>query len=153
MRAIKLTVFMGLIFLIGFNSCRNSENKQLGDPAMIIEAGYLCGWGGGTDSLVITKDEIRYLFFIPRLSAKPQIQKKRSVSPQEWTQIIDSFNPDEFSKLAYNSCNVCFDGCDEWISVHHNLNTHKITFTKGLKIENISQLQLKLSALRAEFNP
>ena len=93
------------------------------------------------------------MFYTPRLSQKPQILKSRSVPETEWNEIVNSFKVAEFEKLNYNTCNVCFDGCDEWIVVQNGQSSHKITFGKGNKIDTISQLQLKISALRTEFNP
>ena len=151
---LKFSIIILCFFISGlFDSCRRVERDQLTNQQVIIQAGFVCGWGSATDSLIITKTEIRYAYYVPRLSSKPQIQKKRGVPEIEWTQIRNSFNADEFIKLNYNSCNVCFDGCDEWVSVLNDLSFHKITYPKGLKIDTISQLQLKLAALRAEFNP
>ena len=142
-----------IFFAILCCSCKNEIHNQINNSILFIQSGSVCGRGSGTDSLKITKSEILYSYYIPRLSDKPQILKKRGISKEEWNQIINCFNPIEFSKLNFNSCNVCFDGCDEWILILNELNLHKITFAKGMKIDNLSQLQLKLSALRAEFNP
>lgn len=144
---------MCFLLAVLFSSCQTVEKEQLSNPSITIQAGFNCGWGSGTDSLILTRNEIRYVYYVPRLSANPQVQKKRGVPEIEWTQIINSIKADEFAKLSYNSCNVCFDGCDEWISVRNDLNFHKITYPKGLKIDTISELQLKIAALRAEFNP
>ena len=134
------------------NACNQDGENPANNSGLVIQAGYICGWGSGTDSIQITKTAVRYVYYIPRKSQQPQIVKTRTVSESEWTEIINSINLEEFTKLNYNTCNVCFDGCDEWIQIHNDQTDHKITFGKGLKIDAINQLQEKLSRLRAEFN-
>jgi hypothetical protein len=60
---------------------------------------------------------------------------------------------DDFIKLNYNSCNICIDGCDEWIYMQNEESSHKITFGPGFKNDSINKLQTKLKQLRTEFNP
>ena len=150
----KLLLFE-LLFILAIlcDGCDLVERNLPANSDLIIQNGYVCGWGAGTDSLIITKNEIRYMFYTPRLSLEPQILKSRSIPETEWNEIVHSFKVTEFEKLNNNTCNVCFDGCDEWIAVQNGQSSHKITFGKGMKIDTISQLQLKISALRTEFNP
>jgi hypothetical protein len=65
---------------------------------------------------------------------------------------LNDVNLNDFLKLDYHSCNVCVDGCDEWISLKNSKISHLITFGKGTEIDKISKLQDKLAELRAEFN-
>jgi hypothetical protein len=146
----RLLYFTLVILLI---SCKTEDKIQSINTNLLIKAGYVCGWGSGTDSLKISKTGISYSFYIPSQSAKPQIMKSRSISDAEWSEILKCVRLDEFTRLNYNTCNVCFDGCDEWISMQSDQNFHKITFNKGLKIDTIGQLQLKIASLRSEFNP
>jgi hypothetical protein len=100
---------------------------------------------------VITKETIKYVYFIPAISKEPVINKSRAVSETEWTEIQNDFNLDDFVKLNYQSCNICLDGCDEWISIKKNQISHEIRFAKGLNINTISKLQERLARLRIEF--
>lgn len=143
----SLILFSGILL----KGCMEEENGPDMNADLVIQAGYVCGWGSGTDSIKITKQSISYLFYIPRKSPVPQISKSRSVSEGEWTEIVNSINMDQFLKLKYNSCNVCFDGCDEWILVKNEKLNHKITFGKGIQIDTIRTLQKKLVQLRTEF--
>ena len=128
------------------------DEKENGEKEFILRAGFACGWGSGADSLTITHQTISYQYFIPRISQKPQFSKSRAITAKEWEMITESFNFDQFILLKYNTCNICFDGCDEWIDIQKNKVEYKITFTKGLKIDSISGLQAALSQLRSEFN-
>ncbi len=141
-----------LIVIIQFDSCKSEKADFTNNSSLIIQTGFVCGWGAGTDSLRITGTTIRYVYYIPQNSPIPQILKTRSVTVKEWEEIQNCVQYDLFTKLNYNSCNVCFDGCDEWLQIQNENLTHKITFGKGMKIDTISKLQLKITALRAEFS-
>jgi len=119
---------------------------------LIIKAGFMCGWGSGEDSLEISQSTIKYVYYIPSQSRVPIINKTRSVSVSEWTEILDIVNLEEFLRLNYQSCNICVDGCDEWISIQDDNLSHNIRFGKGFQIDTISRLQTKLAELRAELS-
>lgn len=147
------TVAFLIFFPIGFISCRKADNIPIpnDDSSLKINAGFYCGWGAGADSLYISKSSIKYLYFVPSESMQPKINKSRSVSDTEWVSILNSVNLDDFLKLNYNSCNICVDGCDEWISIHTDHTFHQIRFTMGLRIDTIVKLQNKIAQLRSEF--
>jgi hypothetical protein len=150
--SIKILMFLAVLTLaILHNSCTIEGESQTNNSDLVIQAGSVCGWGAGTDSIKITKQRISYLFYIPRKSTVPQISKSRSVTESEWKEITSCIDRNQFLKLKYNSCNVCFDGCDEWISIKDEKLDHKITFGKGIQIDTISSLQKKLVQLRTEF--
>jgi hypothetical protein len=142
-----LTLTVLLLF-----GCYNSELKQTNGSDLVIKAGFVCGWGSGADSIVISGKGINYCYYIPAKSSRPQISRTRSVSRDEWIQIEDAVNMAGFTRLQYQSCNVCVDGCDEWIFIQKGDSLHKITFGKGRKIDSISSLQAKLAQIRAEFS-
>ncbi len=126
--------------------------KAINSSNLIIKAGYTCGWGAGTDTIEISKTAIRYVYYIPKKSEFPQIIDTKTVPDSEWTEILKCVNIEDFVKLNYQTCNVCVDGCDEWISVQEGSIYHKITFDKGLTIDSIGKLQNIISQLRTEFN-
>ncbi len=143
-----------ILFFVFLPGCKKSENNSILKDAssLIINAGFECGWGTGSDSLIITRSAIKYLYFVPAVSMVPTIKKSRNVSDNEWEDILNAINPNDFQKLDFNSCNICVDGCDEWISVKTDHFSHQIRFAAGLKIESITKLQDILAQLRSEFN-
>lgn len=133
-------------------NCKKTDSDQTVNSNLVIKAGYICGWGSGEDSIEISKTLIKYVYYVPSKSQQPQIRKTRTVSSTEWTEISNDVNMDNFIKLNYQTCNVCIDGCDEWIFIQKNNLSHGIRFSKGATIDTISKLQIKLSQLRTEFN-
>jgi hypothetical protein len=152
----KTSSFILIALFLFFAACKKpivlTESDKTTDSGLLIKAGFVCGWGSGTDSLEISRTIIRYDYYVPSRSDRPIIHKSRSVSDNEWKQIVNDINIDDFFQLNYQSCNVCFDGCDEWIFMQNGKLSHIITFAKGLEIDTISKLQNKLAELRREFN-
>ena len=152
----KTSFLVILIVFLTLLSCRKpvvtNDFQQSSNSNIVIKAGFTCGWGSGDESIEISKTSIKYIYSVPAKSQQPLINKTRSVPNSEWTEILKDVNIDTFFKLNYLTCNVCFDGCDEWIIITRNNISHEIRFTKGFKIESISKIQNKLSQLRDEFN-
>lgn len=140
------------IVAILLTGCEESETNNRDNSKLVIKAGSICGWGSGTDTIEISHKSVKYVSYIPRLSNQPQVSKIRTLDNDEWSEILSVVNFDDFAKLNYNTCNVCFDGCDEWILLKNDNTSHKITYTKGEKIDTITKLQVKLAQLRTEFN-
>jgi hypothetical protein len=149
MRPLPFVILLAAVLLF---SCDKNELNQPNSSNLVIKAGFICGWGSGSDSIEISQYSIKYVYYVPAKSEQAQINKTRSVSNSEWIEILSDVNMDDFIKLNYQSCNICFDGCDEWIFIQNESLSHKITFGYGQKIDSISKLQTKLTQLRTEFN-
>jgi sarcosine oxidase delta subunit len=148
-KTLKLASLAILTLLLIFQSCIKYQTVSKSD--LTIDAGFVCGWGSGMDSIKISRNSITYRYWVPATSSDPIINKTRAVSEIEWEEILSYVNLSEFLNLDYHSCNVCVDGCDEWISIQNDNISHKITYDKGLEIKAISSLQAKLASIRAEF--
>jgi hypothetical protein len=146
-----------LLLIILFSFCLMTCNKTEDiptlkeDTSLVIKAGFACGWGSGEDSLIISSTMIKYVYSVPAQSQIPVINKARNTTTTEWNNILNSINFNNFLNLNYNTCNICVDGCDEWISIKNNSISHQIRFGLGFKIDSIKTLQDILSQLRSEF--
>ena len=141
--------------LVCLGGCEKQENKSninKDESALKIRAGYMCGWGAGEDSLYISNTVIKYVYSVPAQSRLPKINKTRTTTEAEWAKILKSLDLNNFVKLKYNSCNICVDGCDEWIKIQDDQISHQIRFGLGSKIDSISDLQTILAQYRSEFN-
>lgn len=145
-----LLIILFSFFLIG---CSKTENNPTikENNSLIIKAGFMCGWGSGEDSLIISNTTIKYVYSVPAKSQIPEINKSRQTTTTEWNNILNSINFSNFLNLNYNSCNICVDGCDEWIFIKNNSISHQIRFGLGYKIDSIKPLQDILAQLRSEF--
>ena len=126
--------------------------KKYDEPIdIVIKTGQECGWCGGMDSLTITKLNSSYAFDSPC----PEIEdKKRNAKTDstEWNELLATLDWDEFNQVQVETCAVCTDGCDTWISVEKNHQTHRIRFTEySTEIEPIRPFVEKLDSLIEEF--
>jgi len=152
---VKKLIPVVFLMLVCFGGCEKKENKSninIEESPLKIRAGFMCGWGAGEDSLYISNTVIRYVYFVPAQSRLPKINKTRTTTDAEWANILNSLDLNNFVKLDYNSCNICFDGCDEWIKIQDDQISHQIRFGMGSKIDSISDLQTILAQYRSEFN-
>jgi hypothetical protein len=144
-----------LIILLSFfliTCIKKEDNPTIKEnSSLVIKAGFMCGWGSGQDSLIISDLIIKYVYSVPANSQIPEINKTRRTTATEWNNILYSINLNNFLNLNYNSCNICVDGCDEWISIKNDSISHQIRFGLGFKIDSIKPLQDILSQLRSEF--
>ena len=146
----KSTLILVLPVFFIFSNCKKSDLSPESD--YIIKAGFACGWGSGEDSVLISRTSIRYVYYVPAKSPDPVINRTRAVSDSEWKEILNDFNLQGFIKLNYQSCGICVDGCDEWISLKDDNLSHAIRFPMGFKIDSMSKFQNRLSQIRAEFS-
>jgi len=140
-----------LLCLVGM-SCDDDDDKDDDEPIdIVIKTGRECGWCAGLDSLTISKLNSSYAFGASCLGTE---DKKRNAKTNsiEWNELLATLDWDEFNKVQVNTCAVCTDGCDTWISVEKNHQTHLIRFTEySTEIEPIRPFVEKLEALIEEF--
>jgi hypothetical protein len=149
----KISKFIIILLTICLISCNKPDNISLNkdNSSLVIKAGFMCGWGSGEDSLIISSTTIKYVYSVPAKSHVPEINQTRPTTTRDWKNITDAININNFLKLNYNTCNICVDGCDEWISIINDSVSHQVRFGLGFKIDSIKPLQDLLTQFRSEF--
>ncbi len=134
-----------LLFLFG-TSCEDDDRAEI-----VIKTGRDCGWCVGSDSLVITMFSSNYKFRSP-CGEPADKEKYTKTNRADWTELLVALNWDDFKKVNVNTCALCADGCDTWIYIENNHETHQIRFTdNSQEIEPIRSFVEKLNALNEEF--
>jgi len=134
-----------LLCLFG-TACEDDDSVEV-----VIKTGRECGWCGGNDSLVITKFASSYKFRSP-CDQPPDKDKNGKTNRAEWNELLAALKWDDFKNVNVNTCALCVDGCDTWIYIENNQETHQIRFTDGSpEIEPIRTFVEKLKALHEEF--
>ncbi len=146
-------VALGLLLVLTITSAckKEKEDTSKNNNDLIISYGTICGWCALDDSMSITGSNVYYRYNtqcneIDYIKNSPTLKS-------DWDELIKLLNYEEFKKINVNSCDVCFDGCDTWISIKKDSITHKIRFGYGdsLKIENIKPFIHKLDSLRVKM--
>lgn len=152
----KIYIF-SLLVLVCLSCERLSDDEHCYiDPSqydLIIKSGRLCGWCGGQDSLIVTYDQTNYGWNDP--CGDNDIFISEPTDSILFTELIDVLNFDAFRAINVNSCNVCADGCDDWIEITMDENTHYIQYgySDSSLVKPIKPLIDKLTSLRSVYNP
>lgn len=121
----KNIIFILSILTFLFTSCQKDDN-EINNDQLIIEMGSICGWCAPGDVLVMTKSKTKYQFITPCDENDYTIDITTSLN--EWDELIELLDHDNFSMVNINTCNYCADGCDNWIVITDENYSHKIRY-------------------------
>lgn len=143
--------FFVLILLC--SSCTDKTFDDSSKSDLIIKTGTVCGWCTVNDTLTINGNDIRYVNYTKCSSASPSVNKTGRLETSELEDLLAKLDVPEFKKLDLNSCNVCFDGCDDWVTWSNGADTHTIRFAKNdPKLKNIQAFVDELNRIKAKFS-
>ncbi len=142
----------GFFVLAAFISCNKASlgNKSAEDIEFAM--GRQCGWCAGSDSLHISSVNTDYQYTAP--CDESDFKKTAATASVNWNALISLLEYETFSKINVNSCDVCFDGCDTWISVKKGDEYHRIQFgaSDSAKIQQILPLIKKLTEIKKQYS-
>lgn len=147
----KKILITGLIIFIltGFVGCEENEIPE--QENIKIEFGSVCGWCAGEEFISVTNSGIEYIRSIPCGEEKGITKKEKEINPEEWDEILSSFDYSLFSTLNYNSCNVCVDGCDEIIKITKDDILHEIRYSYPDEVNETKDLRQLLNKIMEEM--
>lgn len=120
--SMKVFLVASMLFLLWAISC-DKDNETSG---LTIVEGSVCGWCGGSDSVIITEYRINYR----RMHSCDHhaYSKVCHIEKSEWDKLTASLDFDKFENIHLNTCNFCVDGCDQWITIRNGSYYHRIRF-------------------------
>jgi hypothetical protein len=129
----------------------NLKDEGLEENGLIIKMSGSCGWCGGYDSLKISESAIYYAFNDPCGDADSS--NNWVTNKDDWNELIGLLDLLEFKKVNVNTCYVCVDGCDTWISVKSEYFFHEIRFGDydSLTVQPIQPFIDKLYDIRSHL--
>jgi hypothetical protein len=134
-----------LILLTGL-SCEDDGNYN----QLVIKTGKACGWCAGADSLVMTRSHLSYDFAACDESKNKNIDE--ATNRDQWNEVLSSLDWNAFKAVNINTCALCADGCDTWIVVENNKESHQIRFTENSpEIEPVRTFVEKVRALHERY--
>jgi hypothetical protein len=138
-----------IFILTGFIGCEENEIPE--QENIKIEFGSVCGWCAGEEFISVTNSGIEYIRSIPCGEGKGITKKEKEINPEEWDEILSSFDYSLFSTLNYNSCNVCVDGCDEIIKITKDDILHEIRYSYPDEVNETKDLRQLLNKIMEEM--
>lgn len=145
--------YLGFAFIVlVLGACAKSIIEDSNESDFVIKAGTVCGWCAQNDTLTIDGSKIRYVNFIQCNTTNPSVKKTGEIDQESLNQLKASLDFAEFKKLDMNSCNVCVDGCDDWITIKNGVESHTIRFSRDdPKLQPIKAFVESLSSLKEKY--
>ncbi len=146
----KKTLYAVLIIFLAF-ACHDDElvSEKLHSD-LVIKTGTVCGWCSMNDTLTISGNSVRYVNYTQCNTSVPAVGKNGQITTSELEVLLAQLDFAEFKKLDLNSCNVCFDGCDDWIYYRNGTQSHYIRFTRNdPKIQPVQAFVDHLNAIKS----
>ena len=140
-----------LLFISLFTmACQDHQDENIVLKGLIIKTGQTCGWCAGSDSLTLTETKEYYEFIAACGGQNKSLQENTDL--EKWNDLLQDFDLETFTNVNVNTCNICVDGCDTWISVQKDDMIHEIRFgDNSPEIEPIRAFVDKLRTLREAF--
>ena len=148
----KFLIIITAIALV-FSCTYDSLDDRNNNSDVTIKTGTVCGWCTLNDTLTITRNSVRYVNYANCSTNKPSIEKRGQITKIELDALLAKLDFTELKKLDLNTCNVCADGCDDWISFKKGTETHYIRFTRNdPKLQPIQAFIEQLFILKSEYS-
>ena len=148
----RATLFT-LIVIFGISSCKEDQIVAEKFQAKgVIKSGTICGWCSLNDTLTISTNSLRYVNYTQCDNSRPAQEKIGQITPSEFENLLSNLDFEEFKKLDLNSCNVCFDGCDDWIFIDTGSESHYIRLTRNdPKLEPIQEFIDQINGIKSQL--
>lgn len=120
---------------------------------VLIKTGTVCGWCSKNDTLTISETRVNYVDYKNCSTTNPAVNKSGQLTTAELNELLGKLDFDELKKLELNSCNVCADGCDDWISYKNGSQTHTIRFSRNdPKLAPIKDFVDQLNVIKSRYS-
>lgn len=144
--------FIITVIAFAFSCTYDSLDDKSNDSDLIIKTGTVCGWCTVNDTLTITGNSVRYVNYANCSANKPSVEKNGQLNDGDLDALLAKLDFTELKKLDLNSCNVCFDGCDEWIFFSNGVENHYIRFSENdTKLQQIQAFIDQLNAIKTQY--
>ncbi|NQU88544.1 MAG: hypothetical protein HQ541_22580 [Mariniphaga sp.] len=144
MKSFKYILIYTVLFILSF-ACTTEEVEEY-NPT-IIEFIIECGWCSGKEYIKVLRTKIDYELQIPCGDNIGFKEKSKNLSPDQWNEILDSYEFSTFKNISINECH----GCDEEISISQDKELHVIRYEIEKNIAGIEDLQKILNKLLIEL--
>ena len=138
-----------LIFVAA--SCQKAVSvHSVSKDDLQISINTACGWCAPGDSMTITKTSTAYKYY-PSSCSKEGKPISKATGQADWDDLLQLLDLEKFHSINLNECNICVDGCDEWITIQQGDYKHTIRYG-GKENEKLKEIKLfieKLHAIRA----
>lgn len=141
-----------VLMVFVFSACRKEKPIVFYNGDLEITSGFVCGWCSGADSITFINHDFEYQSFNPCTQEPKEAKKTGTVSEEQWSELAQLLDFDDFSAIDLNTCHVCADGCDNWVRIRQENEEHMIRYgnnhSDSLKIRPVLPFLEKLDSLK-----
>jgi len=142
-----------LVLILFCFSCTDKTYDDNSNLDLVVKTGTVCGWCTINDTLTISGTRIKYVNYANCNTVKPTVENGGELTTQELDALLKLLDFEELKKLDLNSCNVCVDGCDDWIFYKNGLQTHYLRFgTNDPKLQPIRAFLDRLNSIKSQYS-
>ena len=146
-------LFASLFLIFSFSCVYDNLDEKSADANLVIKTGTVCGWCAKNDTLTLSDTHVRYVNYTNCSSSKPTLEKTGELTASELQTLLNLLDFDELKRLELNSCNICVDGCDDWISFKNGTQTHFIRFgANDAKLQPIKAFVDQLNVIKSKYS-
>ncbi len=141
------------LFCLLFVSCQKPfQGHSLNEDHLRITLNKACGWCAPGDSLILTKPTTTYVYY-PSSCSKEGPHITKATGTADWHELLNLLDLKKFNAINLNTCNICVDGCDEWITIQQKGSSHTIRYgsADAKELKEIKPFIDKLHQLRQDL--
>lgn len=145
--------FSIIVLIVFCFSCTDKTFNDNTNSNLLIKTGTVCGWCTLNDTLTISGKHLRYVNYANCSNTKASVVRSGELTNLELDALIKLIDFDEMKKIDLNSCNVCADGCDDWIIYSNYSQSHYIRFSRNdPKLKSIQAFVDELNRIKANLS-
>lgn len=147
----RILIFSMLVILA--LACQDEQLASEKSPSgFTIKTGTICGWCSKNDTLSIIGNSVRYVNYTQCNNSIPALEKTGEMNNAELDSLLMMLDFGEFKKIELNTCNVCADGCDTWIYIQNDGDSHLIRFTGNeSNLDPVKEFIERLNAIKMTY--
>lgn len=151
-KPMKRILIVAVIAILAFACQEEQLVSEKNSSDLTIKTGTICGWCSRNDTLSILGNTVHYVNYTQCSNSKPSINKTGEINTKSLDSLLMLLDYDTFKKIELNTCNVCFDGCDNWILIKSGEESHYIRFTGNETIlEPIKGFIERLNVIKSKY--
>jgi hypothetical protein len=153
---LSILLIIGLIMYF-ILSCKKDPSEYTLPPDLLIKTGYECGWCSFNDSLLLSKYDLYYSASSGGCENYHQDTLLHdSITKEELTSLMMKLDLKKYFASTLDQCGICGDGCDHWVEITANRQSHWIRYTNysyDSALQWLEPFTDQLNEIRKRFVP
>ncbi len=144
-----------VVAVLSLNSCQKNqaskEQSLKNNTQWTFSSGTICGWCAANDTLEISTSHSTLV--ARRDCQSTVVDTMAKTQQQQYQNLLSHLHEQQFKAINLNTCNVCADGCDFWVTIQNGLSSHTIRFgpQDSAQVATVLPLLNELKKIQADL--